>query len=121
MPFVARLAEIYFLMKRNVAHLKLNGMQKGECIAEVVAQDNLVDAQKACTKGHWLPDSTWQPSDVHKAKSRYRQALLFRLQGNPSRTRDAVLAIEAAHRLLPDDAGISRERVKILAWRDSVR
>ena len=76
-------------LKLNIVHLKINRMQKGECFADVVVRDNLVEAQRACIKGRWLRDFTWQSSDVHKANFRYRQALLFRLQGNPSRTRDA--------------------------------
>jgi hypothetical protein len=119
-PFVARLAELYFLMKINIAHIKINGMQKGEIFADVMAKDALVQAQQALRKDHWMPKFTWQPSDVHKAKFRYRQALFFRLQGDPSVVRIAVSAIEAANRLLPNDAGIARERDTILAWRASI-
>ncbi|KAJ4347708.1 hypothetical protein N0V95_005162 [Ascochyta clinopodiicola] len=120
-PFVARLAELYFFMRLNIAHLKTAGMEKGEPYADIMAEDTLKTAIASLRKDHWMPGFRWQPTDTHRAKLRYRHALFLRLAGDASCIRVAVSSIESAHRLLPDDAGIARERTRILAWRDSMR
>jgi hypothetical protein len=40
-PFVARLAEIYFLMKLNIIHVKISGISKHEFYADLLAKDNM--------------------------------------------------------------------------------
>lgn len=119
-PFVARLAEIYFLMKLNIAHIKITGMAKGELYSDLMAEDALTCAIQSLTNNYWMPDFQWRPSTVHKAKLRYRHAIFLRLQGDPQTVRTAVTSIEVAYRMLPDDAGIVRERAAILAWKNSL-
>lgn len=111
------MAELYFLMKLNIAHVSLTGMEKDEPWADITAEDAIKQANKSLTKGFWLPDFRWQPTDVHKAKLRYRHALFLRLEGDPQGIPSAVSAINTAHRLLPGDAAIAREREMILAWK----
>ncbi|KAF9700437.1 hypothetical protein EKO04_001964 [Ascochyta lentis] len=118
-PFVTRLAELYFLMKLNSAHVQINAMQKGGLYADVMAKDALTTALLSLRKDHWMRGFRWRPTDVQRAKWRYRHALFLRLDGDPSTISGAVSSIESAHRLLPNDAGIARERETILAWRDS--
>jgi hypothetical protein len=120
-PFVARLAEIYFLMKLNTVHLKIAGMEKGELYADLMAEDALQMATNSLRKDHWMPDFQWRPTAAHMAKLQYRRALFLRLQADPEGIDSAVRAIKAAHRLLPEDAVIMRERTMILAWRDAFR
>lgn len=120
-PFAARLAEIYFLMKLNVAHIKLNGMERGEFFADCLAKDALGTAMQSLRQDHWMPGLRWQPTDVHKAKLQYRYALFFRLEGDPQSINIAVAYIEKAHRLLPNDVKIGKERDTVLAWRDALR
>ncbi|KAL1600390.1 hypothetical protein SLS60_006775 [Paraconiothyrium brasiliense] len=118
-PFVARLAELYFLMKLNILQINLTNMEKGIPFADILAEDALSMALRSLKRDYWLPEYRWQPTDVHKAKLQYRRALFLRLEGDPESIPTAVFAIKNAHRLLPDDAGIARERAAILAWRDS--
>ncbi|KAF2449625.1 hypothetical protein P171DRAFT_427802 [Karstenula rhodostoma CBS 690.94] len=119
-PFVARMSELYFLMKLNIAHIHLKNMQEGRFMAEMMASDALNMAIRSTRKDFWLPGFRWQPTDVHKAKLGYRRALFFRLEGNRQSIPYAVSSIENAHRLLPDDAAITKERETILAWRDLI-
>ncbi|KAJ4320704.1 hypothetical protein N0V94_003234 [Neodidymelliopsis sp. IMI 364377] len=118
-PFVARLAEIYFLMKLNTVHLNIIGMEKGELYADFMAEDALLMATNSLRKDHWMLDFQWRPAVAHRAKLQYRRALFLRLQSDPESIDSAVRASETAHRLLPEDAVIMRERRTILAWRDA--
>jgi hypothetical protein len=115
-PFVARLAEIYFLMKLNIIHVKISGISKHEFYADLLAKDNMEMILQSLKKDYWMPGYRWQPSDMQKAKLRYRQALLIRLTDEVRSAQTAVRSIELAHRLFPDDAVIARERTAVLAW-----
>lgn len=115
-PFVTCLAEIYFRMKLNVIHIKIDGVQKGELYADAVIRDAIHQADQSLKEGYWIPGYKWKPSNLHKAKFCYRMALFFRLVDDWSSVRTAVDAIERAHRLLPHDASIAKEREAILAW-----
>ena len=120
-PFVARLAEIYFLMKLNVVHIKIIDMEKRQPFAGIMVEDALKMARLSLKNNYWMSGFRWRPTDVHKAKLRYRHALFLRLEQDPRTINTAVSSIEDAHRLLPDDASIARERDTVLAWRDSMR
>jgi hypothetical protein len=119
-PFVTRLSELYFLMKLNIAHIYLAGMKEGKMFSDMMASDALTMATQSLKMDHWLPGFRYQPANAHKAKLRYRHALFLRLEGNPISIPSAVVLVENAHRLLPGDAAIARERDTILAWRNSM-
>lgn len=119
-PFVTRLAELYFLMKINVAHVQLAEMQKGSPFAWFMAEDALSTALAACGKRYWMPGFRWRPADTPKAKFRFSFAVFLRLRGDPGDVEDALRNIEIAGRLLPDDEVVKREREAIEAWEASL-
>ncbi|OAG12080.1 uncharacterized protein CC84DRAFT_66174 [Paraphaeosphaeria sporulosa] len=118
-PFVARISELYSLMKLNNAHIYLANLQKVGFMADMMASDALDIAIRSTNRDFWLSGFRWLPTDVHKAKLGYQRALFFRLQGNQQSIPCAVNYIEHAPRLLPDDAAIAKTRATILAWSDS--
>ncbi|KAF1355762.1 hypothetical protein EJ07DRAFT_158098 [Lizonia empirigonia] len=119
--FITRLAELYFLMQLNTAHVLIDGMTKGQLFADMMADDALTMASRCARKNHWTPGFRWRPTDVHMAKLFYRWALLYRLKGDPKDIEPAVVSISKARNLLPNDAGVARERKAILVWRDEMR
>lgn len=118
---ITRLAEIYFLMQLNAAHILIDGMEKGQIYADVMAEDVLMMALRSTRKDHWKPGFQWRPTDVHMAKLFYCFALFYRLKGDPKFIGPAVVSINKARNLLFNDAGVAREREAILAWRDEMR
>jgi hypothetical protein len=120
LPFVSRLAEMYFLMKLNIAHVSINGMSNNQFGADMFAEDATKMAFRSLKKGYWMPDYQWKPNDVQRAKLFYRQALLYRMTDNVDMADTSVKLIETARRLLPQDAGIERELAAIQAWRASI-
>ncbi len=114
--FVSRLTELYFLMKLNAIHVKLIAMEQGEPYAGIMVGDALEMAKSSLKTGFWMPEFRWRPTDVHKAKFRYRHALFLRLEGDPRTINLAVASINDAHRILPEDAVITKERTLIAAW-----
>jgi hypothetical protein len=70
-PFVSRLAEIYFLMKLNVGHIMINAMTKSEFCTDLQAEDAMVIAMNSLKQDYWMSGNKLNPSDVHKAKLFY--------------------------------------------------
>lgn len=120
-PFAAQLAETYFLMKLNILHVQIGRVQTRQPYAEVLAADNMEMALRALKKGYWMEGYQWRPSDVHRAKFCYRQALLLRLMGKGRDVERAVESIECACRLVPGDAAIERGMGLVMEWRRRVR
>lgn len=118
--FVSHIAEIYFLMKLNIAHIKIASMQKGELYADILVQDTLSMAMKSMRDDHWMPGFRYRPTEAQKAKLAYRHALFLRLDGSLRNVDAAARTIEVAHKLAPNDAAVARERATILAWRASM-
>jgi hypothetical protein len=118
-PFVSQLAELYFLVRLNVAHVQIMSMSQHPetaYFAGVMAQDNLNMAVKAIKKDYWMKGYKYQPSIQHLAKLHYRFALLLRLQAEPGTADHALRCIESALQLQPGDAAIVKERDDIVAW-----
>jgi hypothetical protein len=120
-PFVSRLAEIYFMMKLNVLHISISNIQTHQPFADVLASDVSKMAMKALTTGYWMKGFKWSPSTMHKAKFWYRYATIIRLTNDTHWAEQAVRGIGVAHTLLPDDAAIARERDAVVAWKASLR
>lgn len=119
--FVSQLAEIYYLMKFNLAHLEITEMQDlYDPFARKMADDALKGAIRSCKKGYWTRGHKYTPSNKHLAKLRYRHALFLRLQGELDTTSAALIYIDEALRLQPGDAAILRERRNILAWMQDI-
>lgn len=116
-PFVSRIAEMYFLMKLNVARIGIAAMQEGETFADFLVEDALIKATKSLRDGHWMVGFKYQPTDTQRAKLNYERALLFRLEGNPNNIGIAVVLIQTAHHWLPQDADIAEERDRIMVWK----
>ena len=120
-PFVSRLAEIYFVMKLNALHVSISNIQTHRPFADALASDVLKMAMKSLETGCWMEGYKWSPSTMHKAKFWYRYATIMRLTNDTRSAEDAVRAIGVAHRLLPDDAAVARERDAVVAWKASLR
>ena len=118
-PFVTQLAELYFLVRLNVAHVKITAMQspRGAYYEAMMAEDSLAMASRSLRQDYWMSGYKFRPSDQHLAKLRYRFALAIRLQAEPDTTDRALRHIEGALRLQPGDAAIMKERDNILAWK----
>ncbi|KAF1844857.1 uncharacterized protein K460DRAFT_286700 [Cucurbitaria berberidis CBS 394.84] len=116
-PFFSQLAELYFLMRLNIAHIEIFAMQKPGNIyfACLMAEDALKSATRSLKKGFWARGYKYQPSIKHLAKLWYRYALFLRLQGEPGTEEQALMHINKALRLQPDDAAILKEKQNILA------
>ncbi|KAJ4369671.1 hypothetical protein N0V83_005433 [Neocucurbitaria cava] len=120
-PFVSQLAELYFLMKLNLAHLEITEMQDlYDPFARKMADEALKGAIKSCKKGYWTRGYKYTPSNKHLAKLRYRHALFLRLQGDLDTANAALTYLDEALRLQPGDAAILRERQNILAWMQDI-
>jgi hypothetical protein len=115
LPFVSRLAEMYFLMKLNIAHVMIDGMSRNQFGADILAEDATKMAFRSLNKGHWVPDYQWKPTLVQWAKLFYRQALLYRVTDNIACIDTSIGLIETAHRLLPQDTGVEKELAAIRA------
>jgi hypothetical protein len=117
--FVSQLAEPYFLVRLNVAHVQIMSMSQrpgSAYFAGVMAEDNLNMAVKAIMKDYWMKVYRYRPSIQHLAKLRYRYALLLRLQAEPGTEDRASKYIESALQLQPGDPAIVKERDNIVAW-----
>lgn len=120
-PFVSRLAEIYFVMKLNVLHVSISNIQTHQPFADVLASDVSKMAMKSLKTGYWMEGYRWSPSTMHKAKFWYRYATIIRLTNDTRWAEQAVRGIGIAHTLLPDDAAVARERDAVVAWKASLR
>lgn len=118
--FVSDIAEVYFLMKLNIAHIKIAAMQRGELYADIMVQDTLSMAIQSMRDNHWMPGFRYRPTEAQRAKLAYRHALFLRLQRSPKNVDVAARTIEVAYQLAPNDAMIARERETILAWKASM-
>ncbi|CAO2648304.1 Nn.00g075710.m01.CDS01 [Neocucurbitaria sp. VM-36] len=116
--FVSELAELYFLMRLNIAHVQITIMHDPGMafFAGLMADDSLGCAFKAVEKGFWTSDYMYNPSPKHLAKLQYRRALFFRLQGIADTARLALTHITEALMLQPGDAAILKERKNVVAW-----
>lgn len=119
--FVKRLAEIHFLMKLNILHVQIGDVQKNQPYAKLLATDTVTSVMTSLTNEYWMPGYQWAPSAAQQAKFCYRQALLLRVMDDRGSMERAVTSIEHAHRLLPNDVVVARERIAVLAWSNSVR
>ncbi|KAF1955154.1 hypothetical protein CC80DRAFT_474478 [Byssothecium circinans] len=119
--FIAKIAEIYFLLKLNIAHVQLTGMERpvpGLFALGMLASDALDCAVRSLRKDYWKKDFRWRPSAVHKAKMYYRYAVYWRLEGGKGTLKEALKFINKARELVPNDAAVVREHEKILAGCD---
>ena len=118
--FISQLAELYFLVRLNVAHVTIARMQNPTSLyfefEGIMAKDALNSATRSLKRDHWMRGYKYRPSDQHLAKLRYRFALLLRLQDEPGTVDRALSYIDGALRLQPGDAAILKERNHILAW-----
>ena len=117
--FVSQLADLYFIVRLNIAHIQLTQMTDNPdsaYFAGILAQDALQCAMMSMQKDYWMKGFKYTPANKHWAKLRYRLAMLKRLQGVPGTAGQALKMVDAALRLMPGDVGIMRERERIMAW-----
>jgi hypothetical protein len=80
--FVAQLAELYFFVRLNIAHIKVGNMISAPVMAYyegIMAEDALNSAMRSLRQDHWMKGCKYKPANKHLAKLRYRFALLVRL------------------------------------------
>ncbi|ORX95969.1 hypothetical protein BCR34DRAFT_549517 [Clohesyomyces aquaticus] len=117
--FVSEIAEIYFQMKLNIAHIQLKKLQTGiPGAALLLAEDALNCAATFLVKFN-EDGNTWRPTHLQKAKWNHRRALLLRLEGLVDRINTAVTFVNTALAFAPGDAVILAEKQAIMAWRQS--
>lgn len=99
--YVSRLAELYFLVRLNIAHGKLSNMLSTpeKKFDGLIAGDALNSATRSLRQDHWAKGYKYRPADQHLAKLRYRFALFIRLQGEEGTEDRALRHIESALRL----------------------
>jgi hypothetical protein len=114
--FIPQLAEIFFLVALNLAHLFL----KDERVPVRTAAYFLLNANESLAMDHWKQRYQYQPSNQHLAKLEYRLAVVLRRQAVPGSQHRALEYIDNALQLQPQDKVLMEERDKIVAWtRDS--
>lgn len=120
--FVSQIAEIYFIMLLNIAHLQLIDMQvpQSTYFGSILAEDALSSAISAIRKGFWMDDYKYKPSAIHFAKLHYRYAFFLRLQAEQGWAEKALVWIDKALRLQPGDSAILREKQNIIDAMESV-
>lgn len=116
--FVPELAELYFLTRLNIAHIQLSKMKDPIQLfsAGLMAEDALESAMRSLKMDFWQSGYSYTPSTPQLSKLRYRYALFLRLQAEPDTAARAIMYIEKALRLQPDDSIIFQERENIRAW-----
>lgn len=115
--FLMSVAELYFLMRLNIAHTELARVVS-EGYFTILAEDSLLMARKSLEKGFWAKGQwKWEPEDRHKAKLWYREAMCTRLSGSVERAALAERLLEKALELAPNDAAILKEKESVIAWR----
>lgn len=118
--FVTQLAELYFLVRINIAHVQITHMRSSNpstaSMGTVMAQDALHQAIRAMEKDYWKLGYRYVPEAQYLAKFRYRYALYMRLEGLPKNKQRALKHIDKAPELQPGDAAIVQERQNIIAW-----
>ncbi|KAF2024732.1 hypothetical protein EK21DRAFT_117501 [Setomelanomma holmii] len=120
--FVSQLAELYFLVRLNIAQVQLSNMQTSDAtfMFAMMAEDSLDMAARALKRDHWILGFEVPPSIQHLAKLRYRLALLVRLQHESGTSDRALRHIDGALSLQPGDAGITvrNKQVNPFTFRD---
>jgi hypothetical protein len=118
--FIFELAELYFLVRLNSAHVQLTILQASGTMPPyyvgMMVEDNLKSAVRSLKKDHWMEGYKYRPTLKHLAKLRYRYALLMRLQDEPGTAGRALTYINKALQSQPGDSVIMRERDNIVAW-----
>ncbi|EAT90819.1 hypothetical protein HBI56_216340 [Parastagonospora nodorum] len=120
--FVSQLAELYFLLRLNLAFIQIANIQENPGMAfyaAIIAEESLNSAARSTKKSHWMEGYKYRPSIQHLAKLRYRFAVLIRLKREPGTADRALMYIDAALQLQPGDASIMKERDSILVWLQS--
>jgi hypothetical protein len=110
--FIPELAEIYFLVALNLAHMFL----KDGRVPNRDAAHLLFNAAQSLAMDHWKQGYQYQPSNQHLAKLKYRLAVLLRLHAVPGSQNRALEYIDNALQLQPQDKVLMEERDKIVAW-----
>lgn len=113
-PFIDRVAEIYFQISLNGAHIKLKARRNEVLLNSLEAF--LLHASKAMTTGFWKAGFTWRPPEKLEVKLHFRTACFYRLRGDLSDAQRAMNEIGQALRLRPDDPAILRERQLVSQW-----
>ncbi|KAF2729579.1 hypothetical protein EJ04DRAFT_475356 [Polyplosphaeria fusca] len=117
--FVIQVAEMYLTLKLNIALVNINAMQGdpfANPIQALMSESALKSARLSCLPGYWKKNFNYTPPDSLMAKLMYRSAMNWRELDEPDRQVDALVSIERALRLSPDDPAIIREREKISRW-----
>lgn len=117
--FLTQIAEIYFLLRLNITHLELVGMEHplADCPTfGFMASDSLFWATKSIKKDFWKKGFEWTPSVIHRAKLMCRWAVYIRLIGDMESSGMALIWINKALELCPNDSTILRERESLRAW-----
>ncbi|KAH7348202.1 hypothetical protein BKA66DRAFT_601376 [Pyrenochaeta sp. MPI-SDFR-AT-0127] len=118
--FTSQLADLYFLMRLNVAYIQLMSAQNPQSVylevAPTMAERTLNLAAKSLAKGFWMVEYTYRPLIQHMAKLHYRYGIFYRWQANPARATLAFQHIDRALLLQPGDSAIIKEKSSIVAW-----
>jgi hypothetical protein len=122
--FVEKFAELHFIIQLNSIPGALRmyaDMLRDLTLRQFAAnliRGHIAEAEKSMIPGHWKENYTFQPSDAHLAKFRYRQAHYLRLISNThlSESFIALQYIKEALALCPGDVMILKERRVICDW-----
>jgi hypothetical protein len=117
--FISQLAELYFIVRLNVAQVKISAMSApgAEFFEAIMAEAALNSATRSLKQDYWMKGYKYRPSHQHLVKLRDRFALFIRLQAEPGTADRALRHIEGAVRLQPGDAAIVKEKDNIMAWK----
>jgi hypothetical protein len=118
--FVAKVAELYYTINLNIAHIALKWVEQGDRDALPGAQRAISCFKDSKKQGYWGDIAhSWEPSEAQETKETLRYAKFLRLQDVPNLIPFATAAIVHAAHPDPDNAAVLEEKRKIAEWKRS--
>ncbi|KAF2821083.1 hypothetical protein CC86DRAFT_303358 [Ophiobolus disseminans] len=120
--FVNKTADLYFTLNLLSAAFLQVDMASNDAHNVLIQRNgnaswqHLRKCESASARFAQHVGATWVPSNQQQGKMMYRQAKCLRLMRNPASRVKAVLLIEQAATLAPNDIAIRDEKDVVLAW-----
>jgi hypothetical protein len=114
---VAKVAELYYTINLNIAHLGLKWMEEGRMEIFPGIQKAVVTLTDSRATNYWGIPHSWVPSQAREVKRMFRHAMFLRLWAVPNLLPFASTAVDMAGRMRPNDAAVADEKRKTNAWK----
>jgi hypothetical protein len=115
--FVSKVAELYYIINLNPAHIVLNKVEQGNGNLLPGVQQATESFKDSRKEGYRGIAHSWKPSEAQEVKETLRYAKFLRLSGSSDLIPFATAAIGAAAHFEPDNADVLEEKRKIAEWK----